>query len=65
MGLYKYIKEIWKKPKKNMPDLWRERLIKWRREPVTVRIEKPTRLDKARSLGYKAIKGFVIILKYY
>ncbi|MBN2367959.1 50S ribosomal protein L15e, partial [Candidatus Woesearchaeota archaeon] len=61
MGIYKYIKELWKKPKQNMPDLWRERLIQWRREPVTVRIEKPTRLDRARELGYKAIQGFVIV----
>jgi large subunit ribosomal protein L15e len=61
MGMYKYIKQLWKKPKENMPNLWRERLVKWRREPVTIRIEKPTRLDKARELGYKAIKGFVIV----
>jgi large subunit ribosomal protein L15e len=61
MGIYKYIKQLWKKPKQNMPDLWKERLVKWRREPVSVRIEKPTRLDKARELGYKSIKGFVIV----
>ena len=61
MGLYKYIKQLWKKPKQSMPDLWKERLIAWRREPATVRIEKPTRLDKARELGYKAINGFVIV----
>lgn len=61
MGIYKYIKQLWKNPKKNMPELWKKRLIQWRREPVTIRIEKPTRLDKARELGYKAIKGFVIV----
>lgn len=44
-----------------MPELWKERLVRWRKEPVTVRIEKPTRLDRARSLGYKAIQGFVIV----
>ena len=61
MGIYKYIKQLWKNPKKNNPELWKKRLIQWRREPVTIRIEKPTRLDKARELGYKAIKGFVIV----
>ena len=61
MGIYKYIKQLWKKPKKNNPELWKKRLIQWRREPVSVRIDKPTRLDKARELGYKAIKGFVIV----
>jgi large subunit ribosomal protein L15e len=61
MGMYKYIKEAWKKPKENMPDLMSERLIAWRQEPVTVRLEHPTRLDKARALGYKAIQGVFIV----
>lgn len=61
MGMYKYIKELWTKPKENMPDLMTERLIAWRQEPVTVRIEYPTRLDKARALGYKAIQGVFIV----
>lgn len=37
-----------------------ERLIKWRREPETVRLERPTRLDRARELGYKAKQGIVV-----
>ena len=44
-----------------MPELWKQRLVTWRREPVTVRIERPTRLDKARSLGYKSLQGFVLV----
>jgi len=59
--MYQYIRETWKKPKENLGSLWQERLIKWRREPATIRIEKPTRLDRARSLGYKAKQGFVIV----
>jgi len=61
MGMYKHIRDMWKKPQKNMPELWRERLLKWRTEPSTVRIERPTRIDKARSLGYKAKQGFLIV----
>jgi large subunit ribosomal protein L15e len=61
MGYLKYVRKAWKKPQENMPELWRERLLKWRREPVTVRIDKPTRIDRARSLGYKAKKGFVLV----
>ena len=61
MGYLKYVRKLWKQPKKNMPELWRERLIKWRKEPVTVRIERPTRIDRARSLGYRAKPGFVIV----
>ncbi|KYK25612.1 50S ribosomal protein L15e [Euryarchaeota archaeon SM23-78] len=61
MGMYKHIRELWKKPKKNLGEVQRKRLILWRKQPVTVRIEKPTRLDRARSLGYKAKQGFVLI----
>ena len=60
MGVYKHIQTLWKKPKTNMPELWKQRLVTWRREPVTVRIKRPTRLDKARSLGYKALQGFIL-----
>ena len=37
------------------------RLIRWRRELSAVRIDRPTRLDRARELGYKAKQGFVIV----
>ena len=60
MGLYKHIKELWKKPKVNLGPLYKERLIKWRKQPSIIKIEKPTRLDRARSLGYKAKKGYVM-----
>src|SRR3989338_6630296 len=59
MGYLKYIRDIWKKPKTN--PLYRERLIKWRQEPVTLRIDHPTRIDRARSLGYKAKQGYIIV----
>jgi large subunit ribosomal protein L15e len=61
MGLYKYVKKVWKQPKKNMPELWRERLVEWRKDPSTKRIERPTRIDRARSLGYKAKQGYLIV----
>ena len=61
MGMYKYIREAWKKPKEGLGDLWQQRIIKWRQEPTTIRIERPTRLDRARSLGYKAKPGFVVV----
>jgi len=60
-GVYQYIRDLWKKPKQTMKSLVRERLIEWRREERFVRIEKPTRIDRARALGYKAKKGFVIV----
>jgi large subunit ribosomal protein L15e len=36
-------------------------LIEWRKQPTVVRIEKPTRLDRARKLGYKAKQGFMVV----
>lgn len=59
MGLYKYVREAWKKQENS--GLWKERLIKWRDEPTCLRIEHPTRIDRARSLGYKAKQGFIML----
>ncbi|MBW2972516.1 50S ribosomal protein L15e [Candidatus Woesearchaeota archaeon] len=61
MGYLKYVRQAWKAPKESNPELWRERLLKWRREPSTIRIDRPTRPDRARSLGYKAKQGFVLV----
>jgi large subunit ribosomal protein L15e len=62
MLAYKYIAEAWSKPEKSFVDeLMRQRLIEWRRQPTICRIEKPTRLDRARKLGYKAKQGFVVV----
>mgnify|MGYP000023417004 FL=1 len=59
--MYKYLKELWKKSTEELKKLMKERLIKWRRGPSVVRIDKPTRLDRARALGYKAKQGFVVV----
>lgn len=56
-GMYHYLGEAWKKPD---PIRLRELMIKWRAGNSVVKLEKPTRIDKARILGYKAKKGFVI-----
>jgi len=57
-GLYHHLKQAWKKPDKKT---LRERMVKWRKSGVFTKVEKPLRLDKARTLGYKNKKGFVII----
>jgi len=64
MGIYKYIREAWKRPKESYVRqlLW-ERLQQWRREPAVVRIERPTRLDRARALGYKPKQGIIVVSK--
>ncbi len=61
-SMYHYIALAWKKPYEGEhKDLMKERLIKWRRQPTIVRVEKPTRLDRARALGYKAKQGIIVV----
>jgi len=58
---YSYIRDAWKSPKNTeVKRLQWERLQKWRREPTVTRTERPTRLDRARQLGYKAKQGIII-----
>ena len=64
MGMYKYIKQTFQSEyakKDGMGTFYKARLIQWRREPTVTRVEKPTNLIRARELGYKAKKGFVIV----
>jgi len=61
MGLYKHIGNLWKKQGETLIKLNRTRQIQWRREPVTIKVERPTRLDRARSLGYKAKSGIIVV----
>ena len=58
MGIAKYLREAWKKPDKKV---LRERMIEWRKSDAIVKVEKPLRLDKARSLGYKAKRGIIVV----
>ena len=60
MGFYKYIGKLWKKPLTSMKDEYKKQARSWRRDNAIVRIDKPTRLDRARMYGYKAKGGFVV-----
>jgi len=58
---YKYVAEAWEKPEASyVKDLMFQRAIEWRKQPTILRVERPTRLDRARRLGYKAKQGFII-----
>jgi large subunit ribosomal protein L15e len=46
--------------KENAPSL-RERATIWRKEDAMTRIDKPSRIQKARRLGYKAKQGIVVV----
>ena len=61
--MYKYISQTWR-------DIWSDsshrktylaKKIRWRRERVLQRVEKPSRLDRARALGYRAKRGYVAV----
>jgi large subunit ribosomal protein L15e len=59
---YKYMAEEWAQPEKSfVEELMRQRLVQWRKQPTVLRIEHPTRLDRARKLGYKAKQGFIVV----
>ncbi|MDX1533607.1 MAG: 50S ribosomal protein L15e [Nitrosopumilaceae archaeon] len=49
--------ELWKE---NAPEL-RNRVIAWRKQDAATRIDKPSRIQRARRLGYKAKQGIVVI----
>ena len=46
--------------KDNSPEI-RQRAVGWRKEDAATRIDKPSRIQRARRLGYKAKQGIVVI----
>ena len=59
--MYNHLKDQWKKPDLTYKSPQQQRIIQWRKEENFLRIERPTRIDRARSLGYKAKQGYVIV----
>ena len=59
-SVYSYISDQWKSPSKEHKALQKDRLFHYRREDATVKVEKPTRIDRARALGYKAKQGYIM-----
>src|SRR3990172_10145343 len=61
-SLYAYVREAWKDPGESwLKDIRRDRLVAWRRGESFVRVDRPTRIDRARDLGWKAKPGFVVV----
>jgi large subunit ribosomal protein L15e len=54
---YSFMKESREKAE----ELMKKRLVEWRRQHTVERIEKPTKIERARALGYKAKPGFVVV----
>jgi len=61
MGAYKYVEELWKKKQSDVVRfLLRVRCWEYRHLPGIYRLNKPSRPDKARRMGFKAKQGYVI-----
>lgn len=57
-GMYHHIAQAWRSPDR---DMLKARMIAWRDSDAAVAVEHPERLDRARALGYKAKKGFIVV----
>lgn len=58
MGAYKYISKLFKEHNRS---LFKERLIVWRKSDAIERVDNPTNITRARSLGYKAKLGYFVV----
>jgi large subunit ribosomal protein L15e len=60
--MYKYVAKAWNRPEASyVKELLKKRLIDWRRGRSVVRLEQPTRIDRARALGFKAKPGVIVV----
>jgi large subunit ribosomal protein L15e len=61
-GLYGHVRDAWRRPKDSvLRDAQRERMIEWRHGASFTRVDRPTRIDRARALGYKAKQGYIVV----
>src|SRR6056297_4254747 len=61
-SFYSHIRDAWKDPDDGkLAELQWQRMQEWRKQGSIERIDRPTRLDRARSLGYKAKQGIVVV----
>jgi len=60
MGMYKHLRLLFR-DKQALKTIIRKRLIEWRKQSSIIRIDYPTNLISARSLGYKAKKGYILV----
>jgi len=59
--MYDNVADQWKKPDTSFESPQHQRLIQWRKEDNFIRVDKPLRIDRARSLGYKAKQGYIVV----
>ena len=59
--MHHHMAQIWLNMWKTNSDELRAKTTLWRNEPTINRIEHPSRLDRARRLGYKAKQGIIVV----
>lgn len=59
--MYSHIAETWKTMLKNRSPELKEKAYVWRRESTLKKLERPSKLDRARALGYKAKQGVIVV----
>jgi large subunit ribosomal protein L15e len=61
MGAYKYLNELWRKKQTDvMHFVLRLRAWEYRQLPVIHKCTRPSRIEKARRLGYRAKQGYCV-----
>jgi len=60
-SMYDHVSDQWKKPDTSYKSPQQQRLIEWRKEENFSRVKRPTRIDRARSLGYKSKQGYTVV----
>ena len=53
--------QVWLKMLKENPLELRQRAVIWRNQNAVTRVEKPSRIARARRLGYKAKQGIIVV----
>jgi large subunit ribosomal protein L15e len=59
--MHNYISATWINMWKSKAGELKSKAILWRTEPTIHRIQRPSRLDRARRLGYKAKQGIIVV----
>ncbi len=61
MNMYTHVADTWRKMWKEHSDELKAKAIEWRKQPVMIRIRRPSKIDRARRLGYKSKQGFTVV----
>lgn len=61
MGMYKHIKSTLISEYKERPQSYKDKITEWNALGPITRVERPSNLPRARSLGYKAKQGIIVV----